>query len=63
MRAIFVRHGQSTGNAGIPCDDLGSIPLTELGWKLPAIANAERIKLQNEVGGWRYIPASAVQDV
>ncbi len=32
MRALFVRHGQSTGNAGIPCDDLGSIPLTELGW-------------------------------
>ena len=32
MRAIFIRHGQSTGNAGIPCDDLGSIPLTELGW-------------------------------
>ncbi len=32
MRAIFIRHGQSTGNAGIPCDDLASIPLTELGW-------------------------------
>jgi broad specificity phosphatase PhoE len=33
MRAIFIRHGQSTGNVGIPCDDLGSIPLTELGWQ------------------------------
>ena len=33
MRAIFIRHGQSTGNAGIPSDDLGSIPLTELGWQ------------------------------
>ncbi|RSU45585.1 histidine phosphatase family protein, partial [Sphingomonas sp. S-NIH.Pt15_0812] len=26
------RHGQSTGNAGMPCDDLASIELTELGW-------------------------------
>jgi broad specificity phosphatase PhoE len=32
MRAIFVRHGQSTGNAGVPCDDLAAIELTELGW-------------------------------
>lgn len=32
MRAIFIRHGQSTGNAGMPCDDLASIELTELGW-------------------------------
>src|SRR3546814_8316697 len=31
MRAIFIRHGQSTGNAGVPCDDLGAIELTELG--------------------------------
>ena len=29
--AIFVRHGQSTGNAGIPCHDLAEIELTELG--------------------------------
>ncbi|MGC5799010.1 histidine phosphatase family protein [Sphingomonas sp. NFX23] len=29
--AIFVRHGQSTGNAGIPCHDLADIELTELG--------------------------------
>ena len=32
MRAVFVRHGQSTGNAGPPCHDLASIELTELGW-------------------------------
>ena len=32
MRAVFVRHGQSTGNAGLPCHDLASIELTELGW-------------------------------
>src|SRR3546814_14466565 len=31
MRSIFNRHGQSTGNAGVPCDDLGAIELTELG--------------------------------
>ena len=33
MRAVFIRHGQSTGNAGIPCDDLAAIELTELGWQ------------------------------
>ena len=33
MRAIFIRHGQSTGNAGIPCHDLALIELTELGWQ------------------------------
>lgn len=32
MRAVFIRHGQSTGNAGVPCNDLASIELTELGW-------------------------------
>jgi broad specificity phosphatase PhoE len=32
MRAIFVRHGQSTGNAGMPCHDLATIELTEKGW-------------------------------
>jgi broad specificity phosphatase PhoE len=31
MRAIFVRHGQSTGNAGISCNDLLLLELTELG--------------------------------
>src|SRR3546814_15285293 len=24
MRAIFIRHGESTGNAGVPCHDLRS---------------------------------------
>ncbi len=31
MKAIFIRHGQSTGNAGIPCHDLATIELTEKG--------------------------------
>jgi broad specificity phosphatase PhoE len=33
MRATFIRHGQSTGNAGIPCHDLALLELTELGWR------------------------------
>ena len=33
MQAIFIRHGQSTGNAGVPCSDLALIELTELGWQ------------------------------
>ena len=33
MRAVFIRHGQSTGNAGVPCHELASIELTELGWR------------------------------
>jgi len=32
MKVTFIRHGQSTGNAGLPCNDLASIELTELGW-------------------------------
>lgn len=32
MRAIFIRHGQSTGNAGISTHDLSLLELTELGW-------------------------------
>jgi broad specificity phosphatase PhoE len=31
MKAIFVRHGQSTGNAGSPTNDLSQLQLTELG--------------------------------
>jgi broad specificity phosphatase PhoE len=31
MRAIFIRHGQSTGNAGIPSEDLALLKLTEQG--------------------------------
>ena len=33
MRAIFIRHGQSTGNVGIPAHDLALLELTELGWR------------------------------
>jgi broad specificity phosphatase PhoE len=33
MRAVFIRHGQSTGNAGVPCIDLATIELTETGWR------------------------------
>lgn len=32
MEAIFIRHGQSTGNAGTPCNDLALLELTKLGW-------------------------------
>lgn len=40
MRAIFLRHGQSTGNAGIPCQDLALLELTELGWRQASEAAA-----------------------
>ena len=33
MRTVFIRHGQSTGNAGIPAYDLALLELTELGWR------------------------------
>jgi len=33
MRAIFIRHPQSTGNVGVPCDDVSLLELTELGWQ------------------------------
>ena len=33
MRAIFIRHGQSTGNAGTLCHDLALLELTEQGWQ------------------------------
>ena len=33
MRATLIRHGQSTGNAGLPCDNLALLELTELGWR------------------------------
>ncbi len=41
MQAIFIRHGQSTGNAGIPCDDLAGLELTELGWEQARSVAAE----------------------
>src|ERR1700686_1627808 len=33
MRATFIRHGQSTGDVGIPCEDLSRVELTEEGWQ------------------------------
>lgn len=33
MRVVFIRHGQSTGNAGVPSHDLATIALTDLGWQ------------------------------
>ena len=33
MRVTFIRHGLSTGNIGIPCDDLSRVELTERGWQ------------------------------
>jgi len=29
MRAICILHGESTGNAGVPCHDLATIELTD----------------------------------
>jgi broad specificity phosphatase PhoE len=31
MRVVFVRHGESTGNAGVPCFDLSKLTLTRAG--------------------------------
>ena len=31
MRAVFIRHGQSTANTGAPSDDIALIALTETG--------------------------------
>ena len=33
MRVVFIRHGQSTGNAGVPSHNLATIELTDLGWQ------------------------------
>lgn len=46
MKAIFVRHGQSTGNAGIPAYDLSLLELTELGW----------IQAREVAANWTEIP-------
>src|SRR3546814_18576056 len=50
MRAIFIRHGQSTGNAGVPCDDLGANELTELGQE----------QAREVAAGWTQAPAPIV---
>ena len=33
LRAIFIRHGQSTGNIDLPSTDVGLFELTNLGWQ------------------------------
>src|SRR3546814_4404461 len=35
MKAIFIRHGESTGNAGMPCHDLATIEATNRRARLP----------------------------
>lgn len=50
MRAIFIRHGQSTGNAGMPCHDLALLELTELGWQ----------QARKVAGGWTETPSLVV---
>ncbi len=50
MRATFIRHGQSTGNAGIPASDLALLELTELGWE----------QSREVAAGWTEIPALIV---
>lgn len=50
MRGIFIRHGQSTGNAGVPSHDLATIALTELGHE-----QARRI-----AAGWTEAPTLIV---
>ena len=46
VRAVFVRHGQSTGNVGVPCHDLALIELTEFG----------RQQAQAVADGWSETP-------
>jgi broad specificity phosphatase PhoE len=46
MRAIFVRHGQSTANVGIFSPGFATIPLTELGERQAAEIAAQ----------WNYRP-------
>src|SRR3546814_20942128 len=35
MKAIFIRHGESTGNAGMPCNDLATIEAANRRPRLP----------------------------
>ena len=50
MRTVFIRHGQSTGNAGIPAHDLALLELTELGWR----------QSREVAGGWTETPSLIV---
>jgi broad specificity phosphatase PhoE len=40
LRAIFIRHGQSTVNAGLPCNDVALVELTHDGWEQARIVAA-----------------------
>lgn len=46
MRVIFVRHGESTGNAGVPSFDLSKLELTEAG----------RAQAELTAAGWQLPP-------
>ena len=50
MQATFIRHGQSTGNAGIPAHDLALLELTELGWR----------QSKEIAAGWTEMPSLIV---
>ena len=47
MRVIFVRHGESTGNVGIPSFNLSQMPLTERG----------RVQADGVAASWQTAPA------
>jgi broad specificity phosphatase PhoE len=46
MQTIFIRHGESTGNAGIPCNDLALLELPPTGYR-----QAEQV-----AAGWLHTP-------
>jgi len=50
VKAVFIRHGQSTGNAGAPCHDLASIELSDLGHE----------QARDIAGGWTEVPSLIV---
>lgn len=45
VRAIFIRHGESTGNAGLPAHDLATIKLTERGQEQARRGELDRVPL------------------
>lgn len=55
MRTIFIRHGQSTGNASIPAHDLALLELTELGWQQSREVAAEWIETPDLIVTSPYI--------
>ena len=50
MRVIFIRHGESTGNAGVPCHDLGAIDVEFTKDELVRLGKASA--LPAEYPGW-----------